>query len=327
MIFRAVVSLCLVLLSVGKCFAQASDYPNRLVTMVAPVAPGAGVDFLARTVAQELAAKWSQKVIVENRPGGGTMTGVASVAHAKPDGYTMLVMTSTTLVNGTMFKKLSFDPLQDLAPVALIGEIPFVLVVNPSLPVTNVRELLAYAKANPTALSYGTSGPGTAHHLSAEILQSMTGITMVHVPYTGSTPALRDVISGHIPLMFVDLGPALPQIKAGTVRALGIATQQRVAIAPDIPTIAKSGVPGFPGISAMSWQSVMVTGGTSKEIVLKLNKDVNEVLEGSEFKQQLLVQGMIPKPTISANDLQTFMSTEFGKWAEVVTKAGLAGTK
>ncbi len=311
-------------IGLGEASAQAGNYPARTVTFIAPVAPGAGTDFLARMIGQRLAAKWGKTVVIENRPGAGTVIGATAVAHAAPDGHTLLMMTSTTLVNATLHKKLPFNPLQDLAPVAVVAEVPFVLVVNPSLPVKDVKELIEYARSRPGGLSYGSAGPGTAHHLGAEIFQKMTGVKMVHVPYGGSAPALRDVVSGHIPLMFVDITPALPLIKDGKIRALGVTNPERASIAPDIPTIAEAGVPGY---ASVSWQAVMATGGTPDDILIKLNRDVGEVLASSESRQRIIDIGMTPKPLASVDTLRNYMRAELDNFAKVITDAGLAGSQ
>jgi tripartite-type tricarboxylate transporter receptor subunit TctC len=319
---RARTGVSILLLAIVQATTvNADDYPSRPVTIVAPAPPGAVTDFVARTVAQHLSGKWGRNVVVENRPGGGTLIGAAVAARAKPDGYTLLTMTNTPLVNATLQKKMPFNPLEDLTPVAFVADVPFVLVVNSSLPVKNVHELINYAKSTPAQLSYGTAGVGTMHHLSGEILQQLTGIKMVAVPYGGSMPAMTDVLSGQTQLVFVEIGTARELINAGKLRALGVTTSERVPIAPEIPTLAESGAPGF---AAASWQAIMVTGGTPDEIVTKLNRDIYEGLAIAEVRNKLLALGMVPKDPQSTAQLKTFIKAEYDRWAKLITDVGLA---
>jgi tripartite-type tricarboxylate transporter receptor subunit TctC len=319
---RARTGVSILLLAIVQAtIVNADDYPSRPVTIVAPAPPGAVTDFVARTVAQHLSGKWGRNVVVENRPGGGTLIGAAVAARAKPDGYTLLTMTNTPLVNATLQKKMPFNPLEDLTPVAFVADVPFVLVVNSSLPVKNVQELINYAKSTSAQLSYGTAGVGTMHHLSGEILQQLTGIKMVAVPYGGSMPAMTDVLSGQTQLVFVEIGTARELINAGKLRALGVTTSERVPIAPEIPTLAESGAPGF---AAASWQAIMVTGGTPDEIVTKLNRDIYEGLAIAEVRNKLLALGMVPKDPQSTAQLKTFIKTEYDRWAKLITDVGLA---
>src|ERR1022692_4101812 len=231
--------------------AQAQDYPARPVTIVVPYAAGGGTDILGRLVAQRLEQRLVRSFIIENKTGAGGTTGAGFVARANPDGYTLLMAPSPTMaVAITIYKNLSYDPVADFVPLALIAQTPFVLVVNPSLPVHSVAELIKLAKEEPGQLSFGSAGPGTPHHLYAELFKSMTGIEMGHVPYRGSLPLLNDVVAGHIPLSFIDFGPSIGMLRAGKVRPLGISTKFRLAQFPEIPTIAEAGVPGF---DAASW--------------------------------------------------------------------------
>ena len=256
--------------------AAAENYPTRPVTIIVPYAPGGGTDLLARIVGQELAKRLGKSFIVENRPGGGTVIAAVAAARAPPDGYTLLMGTSTPLaINATLHRNLPYDPVADFVPLALVANVPFVLVVNPSLPVKSVSELIKLAKEEPGSLSYGTSGPGSPHHLYSELFKSMTGIEMTHIPYKGSVPALTDVVAGHIPLMFVDLGPAQPMIKDGKVRALGVSSAVRVASLPDVAPIAEVGVPGF---EAVAWQMLVAPANTPKEIVDTLYKELKAIL-------------------------------------------------
>ena len=288
--------------------ARAQDFPTRQITLIAPWPAGGAVDALCRAVAQPLSERLGKSVVVENRPGAGSVIGTAAGAKAAPDGYTMVMAGSGSLaISATMYKKLPYDPVKDFIPITLGGRIPFILVVTPSLPVHSVAELVAYAKDNPGKLSFASGGPGSPHHLYGELLKSMTGIEMTHVPYKGSAPALTDVIAGHVPLLFSDTVPSLPQIREGKVRALGVSTAVRLPSAPEIPPIAEAGVPGF---DAAGWGVFSVPAGTPKEVVSKLETALNSVLALPEVQQQIIRLGMIPGKASSPEELQRFI--EFG---------------
>jgi tripartite-type tricarboxylate transporter receptor subunit TctC len=305
--------------------ARAQDYPTRQITLIAPWPAGGAIDALCRAVAVPLTERLGRSVVVENRPGAGSVIGTAAGAKAAPDGYTLVMPGSGSLaISATMYKKLPYDPVKDFIPIALVAKIPFVLVVTPSLPVHSVTELVAYAKEHPGELSYGSGGPGSPHHLQAELLKSMTGIAMTHVPYKGSAPALTDVIAGHIPLMFSDTVPSLPQIKEGKVRALGVSTAIRLPSAPDIPPITEAGVPGF---DAAGWGVIAVPAGTPSEIVSKLRAALDATMALPEIQQQIIALGMIPGSSMTPEALQRFIDSEIARWGKAVTLAGLAGTE
>jgi tripartite-type tricarboxylate transporter receptor subunit TctC len=304
---------------------QAEDYPTRPITLIAPWPAGGAVDALCRALAPGLSDRLGKSVVVENRPGAGSTLGTAAAAKAAPDGYTLVMAGSGSLaISATLYKKLPYDPTKDFAPISLIGSIPFVLVVNPSLPVKSVPELVAYAKEHPGTLSYGSGGPGSPHHLYAELLKSMTGIQMTHVPYKGSAPALTDVVAGHIQLMFSDTIPSLPMIAAGKVRALGVSSAARLPSAPDIPPLAEAGVPGF---DAAGWGMIVAPIGTPKEIVVKLHAALDAVMAVPDVQQQIIRLGMVPAASASPEKLQDFINSEMTRWAKVVQQAGLAGTE
>ena len=305
--------------------AWAQDFPTRQITLIAPWPAGGAVDAVCRALAQPLSERLGKSVVVENRPGAGSVIGTAAGAKAAPDGYTMVMAGSGSLaISATMYKKLPYDPVKDFIPLTMGAKIPFVLVVNPSLPVYSPAELVAYAKANPGKLSFASGGPGSPHHLYGELLKSMTGIEMTHVPYKGSAPALTDVIAGHVPLLFSDTVPSLPQIREGKVRALGVSTAVRLPSAPEIPPIAEGGVPGF---DAAGWGVFSVPAGTPKEVVSKLQAALNGVLVLPEVQQQIIRLGMIPGEPSSPEELQRFIGGEIARWGKVVQQAGLAGTE
>ena len=304
---------------------HAQDYPTRQITLIAPWPAGGAVDALCRAVAQPLAERLGKSVVVENRPGAGSVIGTAAGAKATADGYTLVMAGSGSLaISATMYKKLPYDSVKDFEHMVLGARIPFVLVVNPSLPVRTVTELVKYAKDHPGQLSFGSGGPGSPHHLYGELLKSMTGIEMTHIPYKGSAPALTDVIAGHVPLMFSDTVPSLPQIKEGRVRALGVSTAIRLPSAPDIPPIAEVGVPGF---DAAGWGVFSVPAGTPKEVVGKLQTALASVMALPDVQQQIIKLGMLPVTTISPVELQRFIDSEIVRWGKVVQQAGLAGTE
>jgi tripartite-type tricarboxylate transporter receptor subunit TctC len=305
--------------------AQAQDYPTRQITLIAPWPAGGAVDALCRTLAPGLTERLGKPVVVENRPGAGSVIGTAAGAKAAPDGYTLVMGGSGSLAIGaTLYKSIPYDPTKDFAPIALIGQIPFVLVVNPSLPVRSVAELVKYAKDNPGKLSYGSGGPGSPHHLYAELLKSMTGIEMTHIPYKGSAPALTDVIAGHIPLMFSDTVPSLPLIREGKVRALGVSSAIRLPSAPEIPPIAEAGVPGF---DAAGWGMILAPVGTRKEIVNRLYAEFKAVMALPDIQQQIIKLGMVPVVSAPPEALQAYINAEMTRWGQVVHQAGLAGSE
>jgi tripartite-type tricarboxylate transporter receptor subunit TctC len=300
----------------------ADDYPSRAVTFVVPYAAGGATDQLARTLGQRLEAKLGKPFVIENKPGASSAVGATFVSKSPADGYTILMGTSTTMaINVSVFKKLSYQPLVELTPVALIANSPFVLVVNNNLPVKTVADLVKLAKSKPGELTYASSGPGSAHHLDMQLLASMTGIKLVHAPYKGSLPALNDVVAGHVQMMFSDMSAALPLIRSGKVRALGISTAKRSAEAPDIPSVAEGGVPGY---DAAAWQMVVMPTKTPDAIINKLHGTLKEFQATGEFKTAVSRRGLEPVVTPSRPDLIRFVETEIVRWRKVVEEAGLA---
>src|SRR5215472_4183523 len=249
---RTLLAATLPALTVGSARAEdAEDFPSRPVTIIVPFAPAGGTDILARMLAQKLEQRLSKPFVVENRPGGGTVIATNFVVNSPPDGYTIAMTVSSLAIDVTLYKKLPYDPAKDLALVALIASVPFVLVVSPSLPVTSVDDLIKLAKQRP--LSYGSGGIGAFHHLAGSLFANMAGIKMTHVPYRGTAPALNDLLGGYIQLMFSDMSAALPLINAGKIRALAVTTKQRVAALPDVAPLAETGVPGY---DVAAWQGV-----------------------------------------------------------------------
>jgi tripartite-type tricarboxylate transporter receptor subunit TctC len=317
-------SVALIALGVGGLVAFAQDYPSRPVTIVVPFAAGGGTDILGRMVAQQLEQRLGRPFLIENKPGAGSTTAAAFVARAQPDGYTLLMAPSNTLaVALTIYKNIGYDPVADFVPLGLIAQTPFMLIVNPALPVHSVAGLIRLAKEKPGELAFGSAGPGTPHHLYAELFKSMTGIEMGHVPYRGSLPLLNDVVAGHIPLAFIDFGPSIGMLQAGKVRPIGISTKMRLAQFPDIPPIADA-VPGF---DAASWQMLVAPARTPRPIVDKLHRELMAVLALPEFKNQIIAGGMLPMDNPSVEGLQDFVKAEIVRWGGIVRRAGLAGTE
>ena len=301
---------------------NADDYPSRPVTFIVPFAPAGSTDILARLLGQRLEQRLGKPFAVENRPGSGTVIATNFVAKSPPDGYTIMMSVSSLAIDATLYKKLPYNPVKDLALVALIALVPFVLVVNPSLPVQSVEDLIKLAKQKP--LTFGSGGVGAFHHLTAALFASMTGIKVTHAPYRGTAPALNDLIGGYIQFMFSDLGPALPLIKASKLRPLAVTTRQRFKSLPDVPPLAEAGVPGF---DLAAWQGVVAPAQTPNDILVKLNAELNAIVAMDEVRTRLTDLGMSPVGTGSVDELQGFLQSEIGRWAKVVEAAGLAGTE
>jgi tripartite-type tricarboxylate transporter receptor subunit TctC len=304
--------------------AHAQDYPSRPVTIVVPFAAGGGTDLLARMVAQKLEQRLGKPFLIENRPGAGSTTGANVAAKATPDGYTLLMAPSPTMaVSVSIYKNLPYDPAVDFVPLALVAQTPFALIVNPATPIRSVGDLIRLAKEKPGQLSFGSAGPGTPHHLYAELFKAMTGTEMNHVPYRGTLPILNDVVAGHIPLSFVDFGPAVGMLQAGTVRPIGISTKTRLATFPDIAPVAET-VPGF---DAASWQMLVAPAKTPRPILDKLHAEVKAIVATPEIKDQVLKGGMLPMDNPAIEGLQDFVKAEIARWAKVVAQAGLTGSQ
>ena len=303
--------------------AAAQDYPTRSVTILVPFAAGGGTDILARAVAQRLEQRLGKPFVIENRVGAGTVLAAGAAAKATPDGYTLMQATSGTLaMNGTIFKSLPYDPAKDLIPVALVAAVPFVLLVNADLPVRSVADLVKLAKEKP--LSYGSGGPGAFHHLNTELFSTMTGIKMSHVPYRGSAPALIDLVAGHIQVLFTDLAPAIELVRSNKVRVLGITTAEPAAAAPDIPPLAKAGLPSY---DTAAWQMLVAPAGTPKPILTKLNAEVNALVNTAEVKKQFIDLGLIPIGKGNLEELAAYTKSEVTRWSKVINDAGIAGTQ
>jgi tripartite-type tricarboxylate transporter receptor subunit TctC len=301
--------------------AQAQTYPTKPVRFIVPFPPGAGNDILARAVALRLSDVFGQPVIVDNRPGGGGMLGIMALAKAAPDGHTIAMgSTSTLAINPAMQRKLPFDAQRDLAPISLLGSAPFILAVHPSVAATSVQELVALAKARPGALNYSSAGAGVTNHLAAEIFKSMTGADITHVPYKGATPAMFGAIAGEVQLTFGPMLSTLPHARSGKLRALGITAAERAAVAPEIPTIAESGVPGY---EVLNWYGMVAPASTPARIVDRLHRETVQILNSKELKDRLTGEGAEVIGSTPAR-FAAFIKTETVKWREAVRMAKVA---
>jgi tripartite-type tricarboxylate transporter receptor subunit TctC len=308
----------LFLLAGLPAFAQAA-YPSRPIKMIVPYPAGGTTDFLGRLVADQLKSGLGANVVVENRPGAASTLGAEQVAKAAPDGYMLLMATSTTLaINKTLYRKLAYDPATDFAPVGLLAGVPFALIVNPAIPARSLSEFIAYAKSKP-GLAYGSAGNGSPQHLGAEMLWAASGINIKHVPYRGSLPAMLDVIAGHIAFMVVDLQPALQQIRARKVRVLGVTTAKRVAAASDIPTIAEAGLSGF---ELVAWQGVVAPAGTPRPIVDLLATQIGKLMADAATRDKLKAMALEPLPPSTPDSFAAYIKTEIERWAVIVKNSG-----
>ncbi len=305
-------------LAAGAAAAQA-NYPAKAIRYVVPFPAGGPLDIVARAIGQELTKAWNQPVIIDNRPGAGGNIGADLVAKAPADGYTILMgAVSTHAINVTLYSKLPYDPIRDFAPVTLITSVPNVLVVHPSLPVKNVKDLIALAKARPGQLNYASGSTGSAGHLAGELFDSMAGVQMTHIPYKGAAPAVIDLIAGHVSLMFDNLSSALPNIKAARVRAVAVTTLKRSPLLADLPTISESGLRGF---DVSTWFGIFAPAGTQPDIVVKLNTEIVRILHTGEMRERLATLGAEPvgnKP----DEFAAFIRTEIQKYAKVIKASG-----
>ncbi len=301
--------------------AQDAAYPSRMVTIVAPSAPGGLYSLFARILSNRLEQRLGQSFIVENRPGGSSVVGALAVARATPDGYTLMVASGATMaVNVTLHKSLPYDPRVDFAPIGLIARVPEVLVVNAALPVRSLADLKALAKERP--LTFASAGPGTAQHIEGEMLKRALGVDMVHVPYKGALPALNDVLGGHVTMMFTPIPNALPLIAAGKLRAIALATSERVEALADVPSLAALGLTGF---ETGGWFMLVAPAATPQPIVDRLHAEVRAIMADPALRQDLVRQGLIPAETPSPQELQAFVRDEIAHWRTVLIDLGLAG--
>jgi tripartite-type tricarboxylate transporter receptor subunit TctC len=298
---------------------MAENYPSRPVKIVVPFPAGGSNDIIARALAQKLSERSGQSFFVENRAGAGGNIGAEAVASSDPDGYTLLLTAPPPLtINAALYKELRYDPATAFAPVALIASVPIVLAVNPSVQARDVSELIALAKAKPGSLSFGSSGNGSTNHLAGELLKSMAGIDILHVPYRGAAPAMNDLVAGHIPFMFDNIPAVLPQVKGKAINAIAVAGAKRASALPDVPTVAESGVPGF---EASAWFGLVAPAKTPAPVLAKLQDDIAAILKMPDVQKRFDELGAEPGATSGAN-FGKFLADETTKWTKIVRASG-----
>jgi tripartite-type tricarboxylate transporter receptor subunit TctC len=310
------------LIAAGAAVAQTGDagWPDRPVRLIVPFPAGSSTDIVARLIAQKLTYRLGQQIVIENRAGASGNIGADTVAKAAPDGYTIGIATASThAVAASLSANLPYDPIKDFAPVSMIGSQPYVLVLYPGLPATNLAELVALAKAKPGTLNYGSAGVASLAHLATALFATMAGVNIVHVPYKSSAQSVTDMITGRLDMQFATIAPTLPNIRAGRLRALAISGKARVAALPEVPTVAESGIAGY---EAALWVSLVAPSATPPAIIARLNREVSEILNSSEGKEALVAQGMEPEPG-PPEALTERIRSDIEKWRGVVAKAGI----
>jgi tripartite-type tricarboxylate transporter receptor subunit TctC len=303
---------------VAAAWAQA-DYPSRTVRIVVPSQPGGGTDIVARVLANHYSKALGQPFVIDNKPGAGNMIGIEAAARSTPDGYTLLTVPATLALNTVLYKKVPYHPVKDFAPITLAATAPLVLIVNPSLPAQSLAEFIALAKREPGKMSYGTAGIGTAPHLCMELLKSMAGIDLVHIPYKGTAPAAGDVAGGQIAAMFATALTARPMIDGGRVRALAVSGPQRVQALPGVPPVAEAGVPGY---AAMQWYGLLAPAGTPPTVIARLNAEALRALKSDEMRERLAADGAEPQGS-TPEEFGALIRSELDKWTRVTRAAGI----
>jgi tripartite-type tricarboxylate transporter receptor subunit TctC len=303
--------------SAGTAFAQA--YPVKPVRIVVPSSAGGGTDIIARVLAPELSKRLGQQVVVDNRPGAGTMIGIEMVANSPADGYTLLMGLSTLAINSALYKKVPYDPVKDFAPVTLATTSASILVVHPSLPVKTLKDLIAFARARPGQLNYASAGTGTYPHMTYELFLSMAKLKMVHIPYKGTAPAMIDMIAGQVASMAATVITGMPHIRSGRLRPLGITSMKRSDVAPDIPTVAEAGLPGF---ESLQWYGLLAPANTPRDIVNRLNKEMVQVLQSPGIRKRFAVDA-VDTVGNTPDEFARHIRSELDKWEKVARGAGI----
>jgi tripartite-type tricarboxylate transporter receptor subunit TctC len=300
--------------------APGQTYPTRPIHIVVPSSPGAGVtDIMARLVGQHLSARIGQQIVVDNRPGASGIIGSEVVSRAAPDGYTLLIANVSLVVNPFLYPKMPYDPLKDFIPVTNLNSAPLLLVVNPSVPAKSVTELIAFAMSHPGQLNYGSGGLGSTPYLAAELFKSLAGIDVVHVPYKGGAPALSDLVGGQLTFMIENMPGTMPYAKAGNLRALAITSPQRSELAPELPTMAEAGVPGY---EISGWNGLFAVKGTPPAIVAKLHSEVAKILHTPEVREELAALGAEPVGD-APDDFAAFLKADVARWGKIIQEKGI----
>ncbi len=299
--------------------AQAQNYPTRPIRFIVPIAAGGGADLVARVIAERLSRNLGQQVVVENRAGGGTVIGAELVARSPADGYTWLLGTATShAINASLVKKLPYDPVKDFAPIALVAVLPQIIVIHPALPAANLTDFIALAKKRPGEILFGSPGNGSNNQLGAEMLNIVAGIKTLHVPYKGAGPAITDLLAGHLQFMFTTIPPALPQVKAGRLRALAVAGAKRSALLPELPTTAEQGARG---VEAASWNGILLPAGAPRDIITRLHAEIGVVMKQPEVIERLAGAG-VEAAMMSPEEFAAYIESETARYAKVVKSSG-----
>ena len=309
--------LCAFALTIICSSAAAQTWPVKAVRIVVGYPPGGPTDLLARIVAQKLTESWGQQVLVDNRPGASGMIGAEVTVRAAPDGYTLLMVPVTYAVTPSLFPKMAYDAVKDLAPVAQVAAAPFILVVHPTLPVKTVKDLIALARSRPGQINYASASAGGMPHLAGELFNTMTGVKMVHIPYKGAAPATTDLLAGQVSLMFNNMLSAMPQVKSGRLRAIAVTSIKRSAAAPELPTIAET----VPGYEASGWYAALAPAATPRELIARLNNDMNRVMKMPDVTQRLASDGVEAVGT-TPDQFGIYLRSEITKWGKVVQASG-----
>jgi tripartite-type tricarboxylate transporter receptor subunit TctC len=297
--------------------AYAADYPQRPIRLIVPFAAGGGLEITSRSIGQKLTEKRGQSIVIDNRPGAATIVGSEIAAKASPDGYTLLMITTTFAINPSLYGKLPYDPVREFAPVTQINSVPNILVVNPSIPAHTVRELIALAKAKPGQLNYASAGSGTSPHLAAELFKTMAGIEMTHIPYKGIPPAVTDVIAGRVTMLMTTTISAAPHVKSGRLRALAITSPKRLAAMPEVPAIGET----VPGYEADAFQGMVAPAGVPREIVRQLADDIAAIVRLPDIRERIIADGAEPIGS-TPEAFSVFLKKEMLKWGKVVKESG-----
>jgi tripartite-type tricarboxylate transporter receptor subunit TctC len=320
MITAAAIVVLVLLVAAMVTPLGAQTYPNRPIRFILPFPPGGATDILGRIIGQKLAERLGQPVVAENRPGGAGNIGLEATANAKPDGYTIVLTVQTIAISPSLFKKLNYDPVKDFAPITLVGQIPNVVVVRPALPVRNLKELVAYAKANPKKLNYGSGGTGNANHLVFELLKNLTQIDMVHVPYKGVNQAMIGLMGGEVDMVSIGPPAALPHVQAGKVRPLAVLQKERVPTLPDVPTSKEAGIENF---EVVSWYGILAPAATPREIVNRLNAEWIKIVAMPDTKAKMESAGVEPLSS-TPEQFAEFIKAETVRWSKVIKEANLS---
>jgi len=315
---RAVLAFLLGITFVLNAFAQEA-WPTRPIRFILPFPPGGGTDILGRLIAERLSASLGQPVVTENRGGAGGNVGAEAAAKSAPDGYTLVLVAPSLAISPTLYSKINYDPVKDFAPVSLVATVPNVMITQASLPVQNLQEFTAFAKAKPGALNFGSGGAGTSNHLAGELFNIVTGAKLVHIPYKGVNLAMQDVLAGNVHLVFIGIPAAAPHIKTGRLRALALVAPQRSSALPEVPTVAEAGLRDF---EVTTWYGVLAPAGTPRSVVTRLNAELVKIMHSPELKEKLAATGTDPL-TSTPEEFADYIKREIAKWGDVVRKAGV----